>query len=143
MGTTACLALHGLGGGPYEMGPLIDALEADGFRVDAPILPGHEPKGPVMPASNWRDWATASEAAFDALVAAGAPVVVVGFSTRRDIFALASRHPPAGSQGWSCSTPFLAIRHSRPTLRPATLPPAVRQAHPQSARAARLPSVTL
>ena len=50
----SCLALHGLGGGPYEIGPLIDALEADGLRVDAPILPGHEPKSPVMPASNLR-----------------------------------------------------------------------------------------
>ena len=29
-----CLALHGLGGGPYEIGPLIDALEADGLTVD-------------------------------------------------------------------------------------------------------------
>ena len=23
----SCLVLHGLGGGPYEMGPVIDALE--------------------------------------------------------------------------------------------------------------------
>ena len=53
-GTPACLVLHGLGGGPYEMGPVIDALEAEGLRVSAPILPGHEGPGPIMPASNWR-----------------------------------------------------------------------------------------
>ena len=41
---------------------MIDALRADGIRVEAPILPGHEPVGPIMPASSWRDWATASEA---------------------------------------------------------------------------------
>jgi carboxylesterase len=119
MGTTACLALHGLGGGPYEMGPLIDALEADGFRVDAPILPGHEPKGPVMPASNWRDWATASEAAFDALAAAGAPVVVVGFSTGGTLaLRLATRRPVARMV---LLAPFLAIRYSwLIPLRPAT-----------------------
>jgi len=51
----SCLALHGLGGGPYEIGPLIDALKADGLRVEAPILPGHEPLGPVMPALSWRE----------------------------------------------------------------------------------------
>src|SRR5271155_4385547 len=92
----SCLALHGLGGGPYEMGPLIAALEADGIHVAAPILPGHEPKGPVMPASNWRDWATASEAAFDALAAPGGPVVVVGFSTGGTLaMRLATRRPVA------------------------------------------------
>ncbi len=29
----SCLVLHGLGGGPYELQPLIDALEAEGLRV--------------------------------------------------------------------------------------------------------------
>ena len=29
----SCLVLHGLGGGPYEMGPVIEALEAEGLRV--------------------------------------------------------------------------------------------------------------
>ena len=90
-----CLALHGLGGGPYEIGPLIDALEADGLTVEAPILPGHEPKGRVMPASSWCDWAAASEAAFDSLAAGGRPVVVIGFSTGGTL-ALASGHPPPG-----------------------------------------------
>src|SRR6516225_142869 len=71
----SCLALHGLGGGPYEIGPLIDALRADGLHVEAPLLPGHEPVSPIMPASSWRDWARSSEAAFDALAATGEPVV--------------------------------------------------------------------
>jgi carboxylesterase len=109
-GSPSCLALHGLGGGPYEMGPLIDALDADGIHVTAPILPGHEPKGPVMPASNWRDWATASEAAFDTLAAAGGPVVVVGFSTGGTLaLRLATRRPVARMV---LLAPFLAIRYS-------------------------------
>ena len=106
----SCLALHGLGGGPYEIGPLIDALKADGIRVEAPILPGHEPVGPIMPASSWRDWATASEAAFDALAAAGRPVVVIGFSTGGTLaLRLASRRPVARMV---LLAPFLAIRYS-------------------------------
>jgi carboxylesterase len=113
-----CLVLHGLGGGPYEIGPLIDALEADGLTVEAPILPGHEPKGRVMPASSWCDWAAASEAAFDALAAGGRPVVVIGFSTGGTLaLRLATRRPVARMV---LLAPFLAIRHSgRIPFRPA------------------------
>ena len=115
----SCLALHGLGGGPYEIGPLIDALKADGLRVEAPVLPGHEPVGPIMPASSWRDWATASEAAFDALAAAGGPVVVIGFSTGGTLaLRLATRRPVARMV---LLAPFLAIRYSGLIpLRPAS-----------------------
>ncbi len=106
----SCLALHGLGGGPYEIAPLIDALRADGLRVEAPILPGHEPLGPIMPASSWRDWAKASEAAFDALAATGGPVVVIGFSTGGTLaLRLATRRPVVRMV---LLAPFLAIRYS-------------------------------
>ena len=85
----------------------------------APILPGHEPKGPVMPASSWCDWATASEAAFDALAAAGGPVVVIGFSTGGTLaLRLATRRPVARMV---LLAPFLAIRYSGLIpLRPAS-----------------------
>ncbi len=110
VGSPSCLILHGLGGGPYEIEPLIDALKADGLRVEAPILPGHEPDGPVMPASNWRGWAEATEAAFDALAAAGGPVVVIGFSTGGTLaLRLATRRPVARMV---LLAPFLAIRYS-------------------------------
>jgi carboxylesterase len=106
--TPSCLVLHGLGGGRYELGPLIEALEADGLGVEAPTLPGHERKGPIMPASNWRDWATVSEAAFDALAAGRGPVVVIGFSTGGTLaLRLATRRPVARMV---LLAPFLAIR---------------------------------
>jgi len=106
----SCLALHGLGGGPYEIGPLIDALEADGIRVEAPILPGHESLGPIMPASTWGEWAAASEASFDALASVGGPVVVIGFSTGGTLaLRLATRRPVARMV---LLAPFLAIRYS-------------------------------
>ena len=132
----SCLVLHGLGGGRYELGPLIEALEADGLRVEAPTLPGHERKGPVMPASNWRDWAAVSEAAFDALAAGGGPVVVIGFSTGGTLaLRLATRRPVARMV---LLAPFLAIRFTRLIpLRPAKLPPAHRQAGSPICRAAR------
>ena len=94
-GRPSCLALHGLGGGPYELGPLIEALERPGVRVSAPTLPGHDGPGPVMPASTWADWVASAEAAFDDLAASGGPVAVVGFSTGGDA-GPAAGDPPAG-----------------------------------------------
>jgi carboxylesterase len=115
----SCLALHGLGGGPYELGPVIAALEAEGLQVAAPTLPGHEGPGPIMPSSRWQDWADATEAAFEGLAAAGAPVVVIGFSTGGTLaLHLAARRPVARLV---LLAPFLGIRYSRLIpMRPAT-----------------------
>jgi carboxylesterase len=100
--------LHGLGGGLYEVAPIIEALEAEGLRVSAPVLPGHEGPGPSMPSSAWRDWADAVESAYDGLAAGGSSVVVVGFSTGGTLsLYLASRRPVARQV---LLAPFLAIR---------------------------------
>jgi carboxylesterase len=105
-----CLALHGLGGGPYELGPVIDALRGSGVRVSAPTLPGHDGPGPVMPASAWADWAASAESAFDGLADGGGPVAVVGFSTGATLaLLLATRRPVARL---ALLAPFLAIRFS-------------------------------
>ncbi len=107
----SCLVLHGLGGGAYELTPIIASLETEGLRVSSPVLPGHEGPGPVMPSSSWRDWAATAEAAFDELAADGRPVVVVGFSTGATLaLYLAARRPVARQV---LLAPFLAIRYSR------------------------------
>jgi carboxylesterase len=106
----AALVLHGLGGGPYELQPLIDALEAVGVRVLAPIMPGHEGPGPVMPPSSWRGWLAAVESAFDQLAAGGGDVTVIGFSTGGTLaLYLASRRPVARQV---LLAPFLAIKYA-------------------------------
>ena len=122
----SCLVLHGLGGGPYELGPLIEALEAAGCRVHAPVLPGHDGPGPFMPHSHWRDWERAVVEHFDALSAAGSPVTVVGFSTGATLaLRLALVRPIAGMV---LLAPFLAIRHlgGLPFRARAVLGPAAR-----------------
>src|SRR5271165_580983 len=106
----ACLVLHGLGGGPYEVQPVIDALAADGLRVVAPILPGHEGPAPVMPASSWRDWAATALSAFDDLTAGGRPVAVIGFSTGATLALHLALGRPVYRQ--VLLAPFLAIRYS-------------------------------
>jgi carboxylesterase len=106
----SCLVIHGLGGGAYELTPLIAALEAEGLAVSVPILPGHEGPGPIMPPSRWRDWAAAVDAAYDDLSAGGAPVVVIGFSTGGTLaLDLAARKAVARQV---LLAPFLAIRFS-------------------------------
>jgi carboxylesterase len=106
----ACLVLHGLGGGPYELKPVIAALEAAGVRVLAPLMPGHEGPGPVMPESSWRQWVAAALSAFDLLVAPGGQVAVVGFSTGATLAWHLARERPVARQ--VLLAPFLAIRYS-------------------------------
>ncbi len=106
----SCLVLHGLGGGPYELQPLIDALQAQGLRVLAPVLPGHQSPGSAMPASSWLDWLAVAESAFDELAESGEPVVCLGFSTGAMLaLYLASRRPVARLV---LMAPFLAIRYT-------------------------------
>jgi carboxylesterase len=106
----SCLILHGLGGGPYELTPLIAALKEGGFPVAVPVLPGHEGPGPTMPASRWTDWAETAETAFDGMVGEGRPVAVLGFSTGATLaLELASRKPVAMQV---LMAPFLAIRYT-------------------------------
>ncbi len=116
----SCLVLHGLGGGRYELEPVIAALEAEGLRISTPVLPGHDGPGPVMPASCWRDWAATVESSFDELAAGGGPVVVIGFSTGATLaLHLAGRRPVARLV---LLAPFLAIRYSGLIpFRPATV----------------------
>jgi carboxylesterase len=107
-GPPSCLVLHGLGGGRFELAPLIDALGRAGCAVRSPTLPGHEVTGPIMPASSWFEWIEAAEATFDELAAMGRPVVVVGFSTGGTLaLLLATRRPVARLV---LLAPFLAIR---------------------------------
>src|SRR5262249_17393885 len=106
----SCLVLHGLGGGAYELAPIIQALEATGLRASGPVLPGHEGPGPIMPSSCWRDWAATVEAAYDILADEGAFVVVIGFSTGATLaLHLAGRRPVARQV---LLAPFLAIPFS-------------------------------
>ncbi len=110
----SCLVLHGLGGGPYELAPVLDGLRELGVDVEVPLLPGHDDEaGPTMPGSVWTDWVIAVEAAFDAVSrrSEGRPVAVLGFSTGATLaLHLAGRRPVARL---ILLAPFLAIRFSQ------------------------------
>lgn len=120
-GVDRLLCLHGLGGGPYELGPVVEALRGAGRRVDAPALPGHEGPGPAMPASFWPEWVEAAESWFDAMSADDRPPAVLGFSTGAIIaLHLATRREV---DRLVLLAPFFAIRHTGwlPFIRPASV----------------------
>ena len=90
------------GGGPYELEPLIAALINEGLAVSTPVLPGHDGPGPKMPASDWRDWVRAADAAFVELAARQNPVAVIGFSTGATLALTHGRKASRRSAGADC-----------------------------------------
>lgn len=75
-----CLLLHGFTGGPFEVRPLADYLNARGWVCDAPALPGHEGQLRELHRFPFRSWIQEAEAAAERLTAKYGPIDLVGFS---------------------------------------------------------------
>ena len=89
----AALVVHGLTGAPQSVAGLAVALEAEGFRVVLPLLPGHGTTPEDLARRSWAHWEAAVEDAFRVLGSSG-PVVVAGLSMGAALAAgLAARHP--------------------------------------------------
>lgn len=80
-GRAAALMVHGLGGGPYEVQRLGEALAARGLGAEGMVLPGHEAGPTRMPRSTWPEWHEAVERRYAELAARFDVVHLVGFST--------------------------------------------------------------
>lgn len=76
----ACLMLHGLGGGVYEMQLLGESLNRQGLTVQGILYPGHDRLG-RMPRSCWQDWYAHSLETYRTLAQTYEQVSVIGFST--------------------------------------------------------------
>lgn len=74
-----CLLLHGVAGTPAELRPVADALVAAGFRVRAPLLPGHGGDAAAYLASGFAQWRACARAEYLRLRAQG-PVLLAGYS---------------------------------------------------------------
>jgi len=74
------VVLHGFTGTPASMYGLADAIEADGFDIEVPRLPGHATHIDDMLATRWADWRGAVEDAYRSLAERVDRVVLVGQS---------------------------------------------------------------
>lgn len=76
----AILLLHGFGGSPHDLHPLIQAIP-DGYALHAPLLPGHAAPTPrALAATRWTEWRSAAFEHARELKAEHAGVIVCGFS---------------------------------------------------------------
>ena len=93
-GPRGALVLHGFTGNPNSMRGIAEALAAEGFTVELPLLPGHGTSIEDMLVTGWSDWLAAAEAAYADLAARTETVVVVGLSMGGALtLSLAADHP--------------------------------------------------
>jgi carboxylesterase len=76
----AVLLLHGLTGTPVDMHYIGEALVADGYKVNAPLLPGRGTRPSDMESLSWEDWMSSALAAYDDLARDHDQVIVGGLS---------------------------------------------------------------
>ena len=93
----ACLLLHGFMGTPADFGGLAKALDAAGWDVHAPLLPGHGTDPRDLEGLTADDMIEGAEAELIALRERYGEVVVVGFSMGGAIaLMLSERHDASG-----------------------------------------------
>jgi carboxylesterase len=108
-GEHACLLLHGLGGGVYELQWLAERLLAAGLTVQGFNYPGHDRPAHRMPPSRWTEWYRRALEHYLALRQEYPRVSLVGFSTGCLLaLHLAFSHPV---HKLVLLAPFFAIRH--------------------------------
>jgi carboxylesterase len=106
---TACLLLHGLGGGIYELQPLGEVLHQRGISVMGFNYPGHDQQVLRMPESKWEQWLERIHFQYEALAKNHDTVHVVGFSTGCPLALKLLETHPVGKL--ILLSPFLAIKH--------------------------------
>ena len=79
-GAVGVLLLHGFTGAPYSVRPWAAHLEAEGFAVAVPRLPGHGTSWQELNRTAWTDWYAAAERAFVDLGRRCERVAVAGLS---------------------------------------------------------------
>src|SRR6266850_363 len=76
----AVLLLHGLTGTPVDVHYMKDALVAEGYTVNAPLLPGRGTRPSDMFNLSWEDWMSSALSSYDELARDHENVVVGGLS---------------------------------------------------------------
>lgn len=76
----AMVVLHGFTGSPASFIPQVDALIAEGFRVEVPLLPGHGTTVDDLAETRFDHWWKEASSAIERVIAEGLPTFVMGLS---------------------------------------------------------------
>ncbi|MFD1884488.1 alpha/beta hydrolase [Paenibacillus wenxiniae] len=76
-----CLLIHGFTGGQYEVSPLAEYLEAQGYRVNMFTLQGHGGNKAELRQATRQDWIHSAEVELKQLLTTCSQVHLIGFST--------------------------------------------------------------
>ena len=92
------LVLHGFGGSPFEVEPIVEELKLFGVKnIRCPILPGHCDSLSSLKKTRFKDWAYAAEKEFLNLFHNGFKTIIIGLSMGGSIgMYLSQRYPVAG-----------------------------------------------
>ncbi|MBN6186879.1 alpha/beta fold hydrolase [Aneurinibacillus sp. BA2021] len=89
-----CLLIHGFTGSPYEVEPIARHFADRGWRIEMPVLAGHEGHALPLKQATWQDWVRSAEEVLKDMLLTCERVYVVGFSMGGLIAAhLAARYP--------------------------------------------------
>lgn len=103
------LLLHGFSGSPWEVRPLGEALAARGYRVHAPLLPGHGTDPLAMVGISEAQWQQATRAALEELPRGG-PVFLAGLSMGALLSLLLAREEPERVKALVLMAPVWRLR---------------------------------
>jgi len=117
-GPNGVLLCHGFTGSPQSMRPWANHLEADGFRVALPRLPGHGTTWRELNLTRWEDWYACVDRAFADLRSVCERVFVTGLSMGGGLaLRLAEQHGHAVA-GLAVVNPSVASADPRMRLLP-------------------------
>ena len=74
------LLVHGFTGSPASMRPWAEYLNAHGYTVNVPLLPGHGTKVEDLNLVKWQEWPAKVESELQSLLATCEKVFLIGFS---------------------------------------------------------------